>query len=99
MIDDIRSKLNKINQKNGFLFDVPDVVESESVAGLRSRGVALCRENGSVELMLNAKTRTLEQLKGYIKEVLDADFVLTEASEASIIATPKKIEGDDDAAT
>lgn len=105
MMDEIKGRLKTIQQKNGFLFDVTDIVEGDSSDGLRARGVALHRSNGSVIVHCNAQTRTLSQMQEYITKVLDEEFVITgDGLEQPFSVTPKPqtiedMEDSDDAAS
>ena len=100
MIEWIKSRIETINQANGFLFDVPSVGVEKPVGEMLNRSVSLSRENGCVLIDIKAKTKTLDELKAYICELLDEQFAIEDEGE-SLIATPKEkpIIGEDDAAT
>ena len=96
MMDDIKGRLKTINQKNGFLFDVTDIVDGTSSEGIRKRGVALERSNGSVIVHCNAQTRTLAQMQEYITKVLDEEFIITgDGLVEPFVVTPKPQTTDD----
>lgn len=87
----IFNQLKHINQANGCLTNVTEVAEAEEAESVRPRGVAVCQENGSVMLRINAETKTLDMLKQYIGEMLDDQFVIETTDDAAALkATPKQ---------
>lgn len=96
-MDNIIRKLQSINQTNGYLFNVTDVVLGNCASDAKTRGIALQKENGSVIVHCNATTKTLEQLNEYITKVLDEEFVITgDGIDEPFVVTPKQTDPTDD---
>ena len=88
----IRSRVADILPVNGYLFSINGVVDGDKPEDARSRGIALQQENGSVLVHCNAQSRTLEQMREYVCQVLDDAFTITDNGiDEPLVVTPKQL--------
>lgn len=72
-VDLVKERLGKVNASNGFI-GVCDIVESDSLDGLRPRSIAIEPIGNGIALRIKAQGKTLQTLQQAMQEMFSDEF-------------------------
>lgn len=72
-VDLVKERLGKVNASNGFI-GVCDIVESDSLEGLRPRSIAIESSGNGIALRIKAQGKTLRALQQTMQEMFSDEF-------------------------